>query len=195
MLSAALFFGTALVMKNSSTRRRSTMTEEILEIVDEENRVTGRAARSRIHREQLRHRAVHIFLFNSQGELFLQKRSPEKDEFPGYYDSSAAGHVDPQESYADAAGRELEEELGVTAALEKIAEFPASRENGWEFTVFYRAVSDEPVRINRAEIAEGCFYPVSEIAARLQREGSLFTPAFKTLFECYLRLWGMRPHA
>jgi isopentenyl-diphosphate delta-isomerase type 1 len=169
------------------------MTEEILEIVDEENRVTGRAERSRIHREQLRHRAVHVFLFNTRGELFLQKRSLEKDEFPGYYDSSAAGHVDPQESYAAAAVRELEEELGITAALEQLAEFPACRENGWEFTVFYRAVSDDPVEINCSEIAEGGFYPVSALADRLVREGHLFTPAFKTLFACCLRLRGSMP--
>jgi isopentenyl-diphosphate delta-isomerase type 1 len=166
------------------------MTEEILEIVDEDNRVTGRTTRSRIHREQLRHRAVHIFLFNSRGELFLQKRSLDKDEFPGYYDSSAAGHVDPEESYADAAARELEEELGITAALEKIAEFAACRENGWEFTVFYAAASDDPVQINRAEIAEGGFYPVAAISDRLSREGELFTPAFKTLFECYWQVRG-----
>ena len=161
------------------------MTEEILEVVDEDNRVTDRTTRSRIHKEQLRHRAVHIFLFNSRGELFLQKRAAQKDEFPGYYDSSAAGHVDPHESYADAAARELEEELGITAALKKIAEFPACRENGWEFTVFYAAVSDDPVRINYAEIAEGGFYPVDEIANRLVQDESLFTPAFKTLFELY----------
>ena len=141
------------------------MTEEILEIVNEDNQVTGRAPRSRIHGQQLMHRAVHIFLFNSREELFLQKRSAQKDEFPGYYDSSAAGHVDPQESYADAAARELEEELGITAALKKIAEFPACRENGWEFSVFYTAVSDAPVAINTEEIAEGGFYPVDEITA------------------------------
>jgi isopentenyl-diphosphate delta-isomerase type 1 len=166
------------------------MTEEILEVVDEDNRVTGRTTRSRIHREQLRHRAVHIFLFSSRGELFLQKRAAQKDEFPGYYDSSAAGHVDPQESYADAAAREIEEELGITAALEKIAEFPACRENGWEFTVFYAAVSDDPVRINCAEIAEGGFYPVSAIADWIVRDGEVFTPAFKTLFERYRQSCG-----
>jgi len=161
------------------------MAEEILEIVNEDNQVTGRAPRSRIHREQLRHRAVHIFLFNSRGELFLQKRAAQKDEFPGYYDSSAAGHVDPQESYADAAARELEEELGITAALEKIAEFAACRENGWEFTVLYAAVSDAPVRINIEEIEEGSFYLVDAIAERLSRDEGLFTPAFKTLFTRY----------
>ncbi len=166
------------------------MTEEILEIVNEDNQVTGRAPRSRIHREQLRHRAVHIFLFNSRGELFLQKRAAQKDEFPGYYDSSAAGHVDPEESYHDAAARELEEELGIAAALEQIAEFAACRGNGWEFTVLYAAVSDAPVRINIEEIEAGSFYPVDEIAGRLSRDGGLFTPAFKTLFARYRQVRG-----
>ena len=166
------------------------MTEEILEIVNKDNQVTGSAPRSRIHAQQLRHRAVHIFLFNSRGELFLQTRSAQKDEFPGYYDSSAAGHVDPQESYADAAARELEEELGITAALKKIAELPACRDNGWEFSVFYTAVSDAPVSINPEEIAEGGFYPVDEITDWLARDGGLFTPAFKTLFQLYRQALG-----
>jgi 16S rRNA (adenine1518-N6/adenine1519-N6)-dimethyltransferase len=166
------------------------MTEEILEIVNKDNQVTGRAPRSQIHAQQLMHRAVHIFLFNSRGELFLQKRSAQKDEFPGYYDSSAAGHVGPQESYADAALRELEEELGITAALKKIAEIPASRDNGWEFSVFYTAVSDAPVSINPEEIAEGGFYPVDEITDWLARDGGLFTPAFKTLFQLFRQALG-----
>ena len=150
----------------------------------------GRAPRSQIHAQQLRHRAVHIFLFNLHGELFLQKRAAQKEEFPGYYDSSAAGHVDPQESYADAALRELEEELGITAALKKIAEIPASRDNGWEFSVFYTAVSDAPISINPEEIAEGGFYPVDEITDWLARDGGLFTPAFKTLFQLYRQALG-----
>lgn len=166
------------------------MKEEILEIVDEDNRVTGRATRSQIHKQQLMHRAVHIFLFNTRGELFLQKRSLEKDEFSGYYDSSAAGHVDPGEDYADAALRELEEELGIAAELRKIAEIPASAENGWEFTLFYTAVSDAPVCINREEISEGGFYPVSAIADWILRDEEVFTPAFKTLFELYRQAGG-----
>ena len=59
------------------------------------------------------HRAVHILVFNQRGELFLQKRSMSKDNDPGMWDSSAAGHVDSGESYLDCATREIEEELGV----------------------------------------------------------------------------------
>ena len=83
------------------------------EIVDESNRVTGVRDRAEIHRQGLWHRSVHIFISNSRGELFLQKRSPRKDQYPEHWDSSAAGHLNPGESPEIAAHRELGEELGL----------------------------------------------------------------------------------
>ena len=52
---------------------------ELLEIVDENNLVTGIRNRAEIHRQGIWHRSVHIFIFNSRGEIYLQKRSPRKD--------------------------------------------------------------------------------------------------------------------
>ena len=161
------------------------MTEEILEIVDGNNRVIGTAGRSEIHKQHLKHRSVHVFLFNSAGKLFLQKRAQTKDEFPGYYDSSAAGHVNPDESYHEAAERELKEELGIEAPLNKIAKLPASQENGWEFVAFYSAVADDAVMLNHDEIEDGRFYSLREIREFLISSGDKFTPSFKTLFEIY----------
>jgi isopentenyl-diphosphate delta-isomerase type 1 len=161
------------------------MTEEILEIVDNNNRVIGTAGRSEIHKQRFMHRSVHVFLFNSAGELFLQKRAQTKDEFPGYYDSSAAGHVNPGESYHEAAERELKEELGIEAPLKKVTELPASRETGWEFVSFYSAVADDAVMLNRDEIEEGRFYSLKEIRAFLLSDGDKFTPSVKALFAIY----------
>ena len=165
--------------------KRKGMTEEILEIVDCNNRVIGTAGRSEIHKQHFMHRSVHVFLFNSAGELFLQKRAQTKDEFPGYYDSSAAGHVNPGESYHQAAERELKEELGIEVPLNKIAKLPASQENGWEFVAFYSAVADDAVMLNHDEIEEGRFYSLREIREFLISSGDKFTPSFKTLFEIY----------
>ncbi len=161
------------------------MAEEVLEIVNEHNQVIGQAARSEIHQRQLRHRSVHVFLFNSRGELFLQKRARTKDEFPGCYDSSAAGHVSPGESYLAAAQRELKEELGIKAALQTIAEISASQETGWEFVTFYSAVSDMHVNPSPIEIDGGDFYPLQEINTCMVREKNKFTPSFKKLFHIY----------
>src|SRR5688572_31217226 len=88
------------------------MAEEIFDVVNERDEVIGQKPRSEIHRLKLKHRAVHVLVFNSKGQLFLQKRSMTKDCFPGTWDSSASGHLDCGEEYDACARRELREELG-----------------------------------------------------------------------------------
>ena len=89
------------------------MTQEILDIVDENNYVVGKDLRSNIHLNNYFHRSVHIFVLNSKNELFVQKRKKDADSYPGYYDSSASGHVLAGETYEEAAIRELGEELNL----------------------------------------------------------------------------------
>ena len=101
--------------------------------------VIGDATRAEVHGNNLRHRAVHILVFNHSSEIFLQKRSRWKDRHPGLWDSSAAGHVDAGEDYDEAADRELNEELGVKAALTRVTKLPASEQTGQEFIWLYRA--------------------------------------------------------
>ena len=67
---------------------------ELFDVVDEHDRVIGVEPRGVVHARDLRHRAVHLFVFNAAGELFLQKRSAWKDRHPGKWDSSASGHLD-----------------------------------------------------------------------------------------------------
>src|SRR5437773_10117857 len=93
------------------------MPEEIFDVVNEHDEVIGQKPRSEIHRLKLNHRAVHVLVFNSRGELFLQKRSMKKDCFPGVWDSSASGHLASGESYDACAVRELREEIGLEPAM------------------------------------------------------------------------------
>src|SRR5205809_6346109 len=90
------------------------MTEEIVDVVDECDHIVGQERRSEVHRRNLRHRAVHVLVFNSKGELFLQKRSMAKATFPGAWDSSASGHLYSGEDYDPCAVRELQEEIGLS---------------------------------------------------------------------------------
>ena len=76
---------------------------EILDVVDMDDLVIGQETRKEIHYKGLIHRSVHIFVFNLGGELYLQKRAYSKDENPGLWDSSSAGHVESGESYIDCA--------------------------------------------------------------------------------------------
>jgi 16S rRNA (adenine1518-N6/adenine1519-N6)-dimethyltransferase len=128
------------------------------------------------------HRAVHILLFNQAGELFLQKRSHLKDRHPDVWDSSAAGHVDAGEEYDAAADRELKEELGVEAVLERVAKLPASDRTGQEFIWLYRGTHDGPFLLARAEIECGAFFPPELVTAWLQARPGDFAPGF---VECW----------
>ncbi|CAM9842287.1 unnamed protein product [Chrysoparadoxa australica] len=76
--------------------------------------------RSLVHRDGDWHRAVHIWLMNNQGEIVMQKRSPHKDTYPGMWDVSVGGHMTSGDDSMVTAQKELEEELGLTAAPENL---------------------------------------------------------------------------
>ena len=83
------------------------VSEDLFDVVDENDEVIRVEKRSVVHRERLMHRAVHVFVFNRAGQLFLQRRSMTKDSAPGKWVSSCSGHVDSGEDYDVAAPREL----------------------------------------------------------------------------------------
>ncbi|MGH7936574.1 MAG: NUDIX domain-containing protein, partial [Chthoniobacterales bacterium] len=122
-------------------------------VVDENDRVIGAESRAKVHGNNLRHRAVHLFIFNRGGELLLQKRSRWKDRHPRLWDSSAAGHVSAGEGYDETAERELREELGISTGLTPLVKIPASAKTGEEFIRLYRGEYEGPLHPARAEIA------------------------------------------
>jgi 16S rRNA (adenine1518-N6/adenine1519-N6)-dimethyltransferase len=163
----------------------TNMPEEIFDIVDDQDRVIGQMVRSEVHRRKLFHRAVSIFVFNSRGQLLLQQRSATKDEYPLCYTSSASGHVSAGETYDETAPRELQEELGLTSPIERLASFPAGPETANEFTALYRTITDSPPQFDPGEIAGGAFYELSEIDEWLARAPEQFSPPFRIAFEWY----------
>src|SRR5262249_2148180 len=89
------------------------MAEEIFDVVNERDEVIGNRTRAEVHRLGLMHRAVHVLVFNSRGQVLLEKRSMSKVRQPGLWDSSASGHLDRGEAYDACAVRELREEIGL----------------------------------------------------------------------------------
>src|SRR5205085_11093470 len=119
--------------------------QERFPVVDESDRIIRYAYRSEVHGNNLRHRAVHILIFDPIGRVYLQKRSRDKDRYPLRWDSSTGGHVSAGEGYDEAAGRELQEEIGIAVPLEKVAKVPASPETDNEFIWLYRGeLAGEP---------------------------------------------------
>jgi len=135
----------------------------------------------------LRHRAVHVFIFNRAGELFLQKRSRWKDRHALLWDSSAAGHVNAGEDYDETAVRELEEELGVTATLGRVVKLACSEKTGWEFIWLYRGEHDGPFQLAKAEIEYGEFFPIEIVDRWVKARPEEFAPGF---LECWTEFRG-----
>lgn len=160
---------------------KSHPAEELV-LVDESDRPIGTAERQTIHDQGLRHRAVHLFISNQNGELFLQKRTWRKDQYPHRWDSSAAGHVDAGESYDECAQRELSEELGISVNLNRVGGVTASAKTGQEFISIYRGNHDGPIEYDALEIETGGFFRLATIDAWIQNRPGDFAPGF---LECY----------
>jgi len=159
------------------------VNEEIFPVVDETGKTISMAPRSVCHngKSMLLHPVVHLHLFNSSGELFLQKRALSKDLLPGMWDTSVGGHMNPGESPAEALRREASEELGITDISVRrdknyIWQSAAERELVYTFT----GTSSEIPVVNKEEIEEGRFWNLKEIAENLGR--NIFTPNFEHEF-------------
>jgi 16S rRNA (adenine1518-N6/adenine1519-N6)-dimethyltransferase len=161
------------------------MEDERLPVVDKNDRILRCARRSEVHGNNLRHRAVHILVFDQADELYLQQRSRWKDRHPLRWDSSAAGHVAAGESYEETARRELEEELGINVPLEKILELPASAHTEQEFVWVYRGkIPGNPI-INPREIETGTFFPPAIIDGWVAARPENFAPGFVECWKAY----------
>ncbi|AMV21102.1 NUDIX hydrolase [Planctomyces sp. SH-PL14] len=159
------------------------MSEEIFDVCDEQDNVIGQAPRSVVHARKLLHRAVHIWVFNSSGELLTHMRSATKDEFPSTYTSSASGHLSAGETYDEAAPRELEEELGIRAELTRLTSLPASPATAYEHTVLYRCTTDATPRPDPGEVAAVEFRPFAYVAEMARTSPEKFSPPFLQLVE------------
>lgn len=156
----------------------SDNASELFPIVDNDGRTIGSATRGECHSgSMLLHPVVHLHLFNSRGDLYLQRRPDWKDIQPGKWDTAVGGHVDFGEDTDDAIRREIREELGLTdLALTKITSyiFQSTRER--EYVNVYTAVSDiEPTPSD--ELDGGRFWSRSEIGSAIGQ--GIFTPNFE----------------
>jgi isopentenyldiphosphate isomerase len=144
--------------------------DELVEHVDPAGTVLGIVTRARMRVENLRHRSVAIVVTNSRGELLVHRRSDAKDVFPGWWDLAAGGVVGVGEEYADAAARELAEELGVDADPEFVVAGHHDDEHAREVCQVFRVRHDGPFHFTDGEIAEARFVDPDELTRLLARE-------------------------
>jgi len=161
---------------------------EYFYVVDEEDNVVGKATREECHSESgLIHRSVYIFVLNDKNEIFIQTRSMSKDLYPGYCTGSATGHVDYGEDYDEAAKRELKEELGIDAPLQRLGKVKSFSEDEREISVLYICRYNGPFKFNRKEIVGGVFLSIEDIKRSLDTGERKFAYGFEVAFKELLR--------
>ena len=157
--------------------------EEKFPLVDEEGRVIGSATRGECHNgSRLLHPVVHLHVFNSAGDIYLQKRPEWKDIQPGKWDTAVGGHMDYGETPEQALRREVNEELGITDFVPEFVDkyvFDSKRER--ELVYVNRTTYDGPVRPSAEELDGGRFWTMQEIKEAMGKE--ILTPNFESEFK------------
>lgn len=173
-----------MILDKKNIRSVLSANVEFFDVIDKDNKVTGKAPRDECHRRGLLHRAVHIMILNSKCEFLLQKRSKKKDLYSGWWTSSASGHVASGDGYDETAHRELKEEIGIDAKLGKIfvviKDYKGEGKCDRERIMFYVARHEGPFKINKDEIDSVKFFPPGKIREMMQKEK--FTPGTVAVF-------------
>lgn len=157
--------------------------KEMFPEVDEQGNIIGALSRAEAHGGSRRlHPVVHLHLFNSKGELYLQRRPMWKDIQPGRWDTATGGHVDLGENVQQALRREVREELGVTSFTpEAMCHYVFESDKERELVYVHKTVYDGPVTPNDEELDGGRFWTMEEINAALGQ--GVFTPNFEQEFK------------
>jgi isopentenyldiphosphate isomerase len=145
--------------------------DELVDVVDERDRVVTQATRQEVRLRNLRHRAVYVLVFNSSGQLFVHQRTLTKDIFPGYWDVTVGGVLGVAEDYDRGARRELGEELGIKdVPLRRL--FPSRYEDTENRVcgMVYSCVWDGKVHLQPSEIAAGKWMDLDAVVERTQRD-------------------------
>ena len=160
--------------------------EEMFPIVTETGEIVGAASRAECHGGlKLLHPVVHLHIFNSRGELYLQKRPEWKDIQPGRWDTAVGGHIDLGECVEDALHREASEEVGITfEKAEPLTPYVFESDRERELVNPFRIIYDGALHPSE-ETAGGRFWSRQELLEAMGKE--VLTPNFEQEYERLLK--------
>ncbi len=163
------------------------MDDEIIDIVDKNNNPLGiQKTKNEVHRDGLWHRASHIWIYNSKGEILLQLRAKEKSLYPNKWDISAAGHISTGEDPITSGLREAEEEIGLKIKKENLDFFKIIKHkdvfrdiknNEFYYVYFLRFDGDiTRLKLQKEEVQRIKFFPVDKIKKGLKTNSGKYVP-------------------
>ena len=164
------------------------MNVEYVVLVDEQDREVGIMEKLQAHRESKLHRAISVFIFNSNKQMLLQKRAAGKYHSAGLWTNTCCSHPKPGEKTLDAAMRRLEEEMGMHDNLHYAFNFTylAKLEHNLsehEFDHVFFGFSNETPKPNPTEVSEYAYFSLDEIELQLKQNPQHFTAWFALIFD------------
>lgn len=159
---------------------------ELFPVVDVEGNVLGSITRGEAHDgRKVLHPVVHLHVFNSKGELYLQRRPLWKDIQPGKWDTACGGHIDYGETPEEALLREVREELGITDYIpERVAMYDFESATEYELVYVNRTIYDGPITPSTTELDGGRFWSPAELETAMGQ--GILTPNFESEYKKYL---------
>jgi isopentenyldiphosphate isomerase len=159
--------------------------DELVDVVDEADRVLGQATRADVRARHLRHRSVFVFVFNSQGQLLVHRRTPTKDVFPDHWDLAVGGVLAAGEAYDAGARRELSEEVGIGGVqLRRLFPFRYDDDRNHIVATVYSCTWDGELRLQTEEIVSAEWLDLDAVFERVQQQS--FCPDSLEAFRQYL---------
>ena len=164
------------------------MGTDFVILVDEQDNELGTMEKLQAHLEARLHRAISIFIFNSNKELLLQKRAATKYHSANLWTNTCCSHPKPNEKTADAAHRRLQEEMGIDCSLQSVFSFTylAKLENGiteHEFDHVFLGFTNDIPTLNAEEASTYKYVSLDQIENELKQNPEQFTVWFKLIFE------------
>lgn len=153
--------------------------EEVI-LVNEKDEPVGTMEKLEAHRKGILHRAFSILIYNSKGQLLLQRRATHKYHSQGLWSNTCCSHPRPGESLLMAAARRLKEEMGIEASLEITANFIYKTElpcniieNEYDYVI--KGITDVTPMINKDEVADFKYIDIGELKADIEKHRELYT--------------------
>lgn len=164
--------------------------EEKVVLVTEKDEVLGLMEKMQAHENGILHRAFSVFLYNSKGEMLLQKRAAEKYHSPNQWTNACCSHPRMEETYEQAAKRRIKEELGIDCELEEKFWFIYKADVGqnlWEHELDHVFVGnyEGEFNLNKEEVAEVRYISLENLNFELENNPENFTEWFKIILEEY----------